>query len=677
MAMRGAGGGSCLSCRTRKVRCDRAFPQCSQCKQRSLECIVPEAPPRLLWLPTKTFRDPSLEKEDTEAEMHVRRQPLFAKERQAQNAEDLLALTSNTSIGMILEQLDLQGNELQEGTSASHGPFHVFCTEEATLPSTPLPVPADVLDFELWRLLSDCHAGTLDEEELITISWPASTCIADDSALPEEVECQTSSPPPQNQQASPEPAVYESPLALGPLISTPSDLQDFSMPTAKLLLDHYQTISTTLYTPASVESKTPWEILYVPNLLSTLGEIALTGNSSDARVSLLFAVLAISAFRLDIIEPRPNVSETPNWHSLGEVYRERATRRLQMTLRGLSGTAPKREKYKNILMPLLSMVTICAVSGEMKNAAHYLSDIEQIIMQYGIPKVRKSRKVKMLHSIYLYLRILTKGAHTYDRCLGSTLDDGVDPDAGPSFQEKTWDILLEESSHMHDTLNLDFMQNLAPMKTTFERIYSLPESLFKLIFETTQLSSKIEKLRHLRPAYTDHDALSEDVKKLENRICQWECNYRESTQFPEAAGTQSPRKELFPYHLMQAIYTALIIYFYRAIRDMNPIALQPYVQQTIYHLLEYDKHKEKRKDRSSDICWPAFIAGCEATSLQFRQQISDWLRKSTNSSGMRMFKVALEALEKVWAARSLPGNQDRSWGSILSESTNMRVLVLS
>jgi hypothetical protein len=44
---------------------------------------------------------------------------------------------------------------------------------------------------------------------------------------------------------------------------------------------------------------------------------------------------------------------------------------------------------------------------------------------------------------------------------------------------------------------------------------------------------------------------------------------------------------------------------------------------------------------------------------------------------MLMLKVALEALEKVWAAESGPGNQDRSWSSILSESTDMRVLVLS
>ncbi|KAL2849453.1 fungal-specific transcription factor domain-containing protein [Aspergillus pseudoustus] len=677
MVLQVVGGGSCFGCRARKVRCDRALPQCSQCKLRSMECVIPEAPPRLLWLPTKIFGDPSLEHEENEAEMHVRRHPLYARNQQAQNAADLLALTSTWTLGTILEHLDILGDGLIEGANMSNGPFHVFRPDNTIAPSTPSPAPADVLDRELLRFLSDPNAHILNEEEPLTLPWPENTFAFDEPTVLFDGENQATSPIPQNQLPSSESSVNEPVLTLAPSILPPSDIQDFSMPTAKLLLDHYQSISNTLYTPAPVESKSPWQILYVPNLLSTLGEIALTGNSSDARVSLLFAVLAISAFRLDILQPHTNELVTSNWHSLGELYRERATRRLQMTLRGLSRTSPKKEKYKNILMPLLSMVTICAVSGEMKHAAHYLSDIDRVIRHYGVPKARKSRKVKMLHSIYLYLRILTEGAHIYDQGLAKDLDEAGRSDTNAFSQFTTWNILLEESSHTHNTLNLNFMQNLTPMKTTFERIYSLPESLFKLMFETAQLGREIDKLRHQRLAHVDHELVLEKAKNLENSICEWEYHYTESTQLPDPTGTPLPRKELFPYHLMQAMYTALIIYFYRSIRDMNAIALQPYVRQTIYHLLEYDKHKEKHQDRSSDICWPAFIAGCEATSTQSRQQITDWLKKSTLASGMLMFKVALEALQKVWAARSLPGNQNRFWSSILGESSDMRVLVLS
>jgi hypothetical protein len=225
-------------------------------------------------------------------------------------------------------------------------------------------------------------------------------------------------------------------------------------------------------------------------------------------------------------------------------------------------------------------------------------------------------------------------------------------------------------------MNLDIMQCLAPPKSTFEEIYSIPDSLFKLILETTQLAKEVEQLCHRRAKKTDYDEFAEKVKEHENRICEWDYYYKGTTYPADPIGTP-PLKERFPYHLTQAIYTALVIYFYRSVRDVNVITLQPYVQQTIYHLTEYDKHKERHKDRSSDICWSAFIAGCEATTPQSKQQITDWLEKSTNSNGILMFRVALRAIQKVWAARATPGNQNISWSVVLRESSDMRVLVLS
>lgn len=78
-------GSSCLNCRARKVRCDRISPRCSQCRQRSLDCLVPAAPPRVLWLPTRTVADFDLELDQSEVDMHVRRQPLFKSIPQKQN----------------------------------------------------------------------------------------------------------------------------------------------------------------------------------------------------------------------------------------------------------------------------------------------------------------------------------------------------------------------------------------------------------------------------------------------------------------------------------------------------------------------------------------------------------------------------------------------------------------
>lgn len=317
------------------------------------------------------------------------------------------------------------------------------------------------------------------------------------------------------------------------------------------------------------------------------------------------------------------------------------------------------------------------VSGKMRNAAHYLRDIEEIINLHGVRKVSRSSKVRMLHSIFLYLRALTKRT-SIDECPvphSSGLKDLILSSAQDFCK---WDRLIGFSSSSPEagSLNLDIALDPTPYKSMFEEIYSVPQSLFKLILQTTHVSVVVEKLQQSgRLPNVDHDAFSVEVKKLEARICTWEYGVQEDLGY--SPQTPLPGREVFPYHLVQAVHKALIVYFYRCVRDVNGAILQFYVQKIIYHLLEYDKNKERHKDRSANTCWPGFIAGCEALDPQLREQIGDWLERSGRSTGIRMFTVALEAVQKVWQARNLPGMQNAPWNQILEQFSELRVLVLS
>jgi arginine metabolism regulation protein II len=76
----------------------------------------------------------------------------------------------------------------------------------------------------------------------------------------------------------------------------------------------------------------------------------------------MFSALAISAFNLDGLGSSGgggSGSQTMDWGKLGQVYRERANRRLKSSLLVLSTAQTKKEKFKDILMALLSMITIC------------------------------------------------------------------------------------------------------------------------------------------------------------------------------------------------------------------------------------------------------------------------------------------------------------------------------
>jgi hypothetical protein len=309
----------------------------------------------------------------------------------------------------------------------------------------------------------------------------------------------------------------------------------------------------------------------------------------------------------------------------------------------------------------------------MENAAHYLRDIEEVINLHGVQKASRSSKVRMLHSIYLYLRVVTERTRIEGRSQPNISATHIGMGISSSAQDRfTWDRLIGYSS----SLTRSGTDTETPDKSTFEEIYSVPQSLFKLILKTTHLSALINKMQKSgNPRDIDHADLSEEVKDLENRICTWE--YEPQGSLGHSAHVTLPQRDIFPYHFVQAMYKALIVYFYRSVRDVNATILQFYVQQIIDHLLEYDRKKQKHMDQSANTCWPGFIAGCEALDPQLREKIANWLEISGRSTGIRMFIVALEALKKIWQTRGLPGMQNTHWNRVLDQFSELRVLVLS
>lgn len=256
----------------------------------------------------------------------------------------------------ILDELDQQTDGIENDQTLCNGPFHVFQATEM-LSTTQLDSLSDIFDPELWNPRLANVAGMMEEEneyspdqlaktpEFLSLEDP----LESEAFILENIDF-----------VCPTPGATQSVISLpsSPSRSSASDLEDFTMPLAKMLLDHYRHTMVTLFTPARVEAKSPWEAIYIPSLLSTVGEIGLAGDSSNAKVSLLFAVFAISAFSQSQ-SSSPAEQGYQDWNALGELYRERASRRLKQSLFNLSHDKAKKEKYNDILMALLSMVTIC------------------------------------------------------------------------------------------------------------------------------------------------------------------------------------------------------------------------------------------------------------------------------------------------------------------------------
>ena len=126
------------------------------------------------------------------------------------------------------------------------------------------------------------------------------------------------------------------------------------------------------------------------------------------------------------------------------------------------------------------------------------------------------------------------------------------------------------------------------------------------------------------------------------------------------------RSELFSLTIV--FHSAVLIFFYRVVRNLNPIVLQPHVSHVIDRLLSFEEKKNTHNFPNAASCWPGFIAGSEALSEEQRDQISGWLLRSGQSSGMRHFDAARDLMMQVWKQRDESGDKYTSWVDIMRDN---------
>lgn len=153
--------------------------------------------------------------------------------------------------------------------------------------------------------------------------------------------------------------------SLGPLdfhlpMVNRSELTDVIPSNAYYLMEHYRNQMVGLFSPVHVV-QSPWKALHLPCASNALADLTLRGESKEARTALFYAILSVSAFNLNKVnsEVLTEGAETSmHWWEVGVSYREKAKKALQSCLRQERNGSAK-SKYKEVLMAMLSMITIC------------------------------------------------------------------------------------------------------------------------------------------------------------------------------------------------------------------------------------------------------------------------------------------------------------------------------
>lgn len=316
------------------------------------------------------------------------------------------------------------------------------------------------------------------------------------------------------------------------------------------------------------------------------------------------------------------------------------------------------------------------VNGRQDEVRSFLLNAELFICYRGIPKAVKSRKVKLLHHIYLFLRVIEESTHIYPFGASMSILPSL-PLSNMQFPSlRTYSLVngndLDECCGDNFELGLlDSPDTRSSFRdsTIFGLIYGFPEELLAFISRATAIANEISMI-------TPHGALNiphhlvDRSQSLEHDICTWKYEVGFGDTAEELSSTTN-RKVIAP--LILAIHGAILVYFYRRVKVIHPFALQPHVESIVKHLEQHEEEKITSSVMNAGIVWPGFIAAVEALDEQLQQRAFRWLRECARRTGMRNFDTAADFAMELWKYRDAEGDVTISWTKLVQDRNSQLI----
>lgn len=451
----------------------------------------------------------------------------------------------------------------------------------------------------------------------------------------------------------------------------PADLEAAEVPhdillDAQHLLKHFQDQVIPAMAGLPYTKKSPLRILNLASATQTLAEMTFLKREwvSHARLANFYAVLACSAHHLGST-PANALSWDVNYsRNIMDTTYVLAGKHFQASLKN-ECSGPAKAKYKDQLMASISLLSIALSAGYQKDARWYMVEAERLVRTRGLAKREISRKARLLHHVYTWVRIIGESTYvlhdyaSYGNLAGqipnSTPEVLTSIDAEPTP--------LDATSRLDDFLRLDPHNETLTMQdskehatgltdihledprqsqaTMYLEIYGLPETWLSLVSQSTRLANVMDVSRvggrDFPPWF--HRATQNRAERLESMVCTF------AAKQPESAST-TPH-----YHMLGALNAALVIFFYRRIRNVNPWILRTYVRDVVDALAAFDACLQSQSIPGPGTGWPAFIAGCEAMSQADRAALVGWLDNAHLQTGLRGYQTATEVMRGVWQTR--------------------------
>lgn len=301
-------------------------------------------------------------------------------------------------------------------------------------------------------------------------------------------------------------------------------------------------------------------------------------------------------------------------------------------------------------------------------------DAERLLRVRGLPKRSISQKARLLHHVYTWIRIVgestfvlhenapsrpfinvlrtsfpTSRSEGTEDCPATTndpnprLDDFLRLEPRPSDNDLNIDEPKDQEAGLHD-IHLQDSRNFSD--TLYKQIYGLPEIWLSLLSQTTRLANVMNTFRIARQSGNDAcldawEALQRRSVRLENMICSFSLHHA-------CQGTAHEAATKAHEYMLQALESALVVFFYRRIQNIHPTALQGHVDNIIGAIGKFTKSLPNSEPTGPATVWPVFIAGCEAITSTRRETITKWLDNAESRSGLPAFTTAKNIMSELW-----------------------------
>ena len=184
-------------------------------------------------------------------------------------------------------------------------------------------------------------------------------------------------------------------------------------------------------------------------------------------------------------------------------------------------------------------------------------------------------------------------------------------------------------------------------ETLYKQIYGIPETWLSLVSQTTRLANVMESFRIAQKSCKGinveaWETLHRRSMLLENMICSLSLGRSRGGRIEDTDTSTATR------HMFQALSAALVIFFYRRIRQVHPVVLGGEVNKVISSLNQFNTALPHEKLTGPGTAWPAFIAGCEAITESQREDIMQWLNEADSKCGFAAFRTAKDVMTELW-----------------------------